>query len=185
MIIDVHAHAASEDFIRETASKPSYGMPYEVRPDGSYATRGYGEMDRLMWDLDGRLESLERRGIDLQLISPSPRTISDDKHVIGIEIARLMNRETANLVKRGGGRLAGMGVIPLGEPAKAADEIRRAVGEYGFQGVCMPRRRLASRSTCRYLRTYGGRWRNSGCLFSCMRRPRSRARHSASTPSTQ
>ena len=39
MIIDVHAHAASEDFIRETASKSSYG---EVRPDGSYATRGYG-----------------------------------------------------------------------------------------------------------------------------------------------
>ena len=138
MIIDVHAHAASEDFIRETASKPSYGMPYEVRPDGSYATRGYGEMDRLMWDLDGRLESLDRRGIDLQLISPSPRTISDDKHVIGVEIARLMNRETANLVKRGGRRLGGMGVIPLGEPEKAADEIRRAVGEYGFQGACIP-----------------------------------------------
>ena len=66
-------------------------MPCEVRPDGSYATRGYGEMDRLMWALDGRLESLERRGIDLQLISPSPRAISDDKQVIGVEIARLMN----------------------------------------------------------------------------------------------
>ena len=65
MIVDVHAHAASEDFIRETAAKPSYGMPYEVRADGSYATRGYGEMDRLMWDLDGRLENLHRRGIDL------------------------------------------------------------------------------------------------------------------------
>src|SRR5262245_52246915 len=133
MIIDVHAHAASEDFIRETASKPSYGMPYEVRPDGSYATRGYGEMDRLMWDLDGRLERLERRGIDLQLISPSPRTISDDKHVIGIEIARLMNRETASLVKRGGGRLADMWVIPLSGPSRAA------------VGV-VPRRRNASSS---------------------------------------
>jgi aminocarboxymuconate-semialdehyde decarboxylase len=138
MIVDVHAHAASEDFIRETAARPSYGMPYEVRPDGSYATRGYGEMDRLMWDLDGRLESLRRRGIDLQLISPSPRTISDHAHVVGVEIARLMNRETANLVKRGGGRLGGMGVLPLEEPEKAADEIRRAVGEYGFRGACMP-----------------------------------------------
>src|SRR5262249_14740545 len=138
MIVDVHAHAASEDFIRKTAAKPSYGMPYEVRPDGSYAIRGYGEMDRLMWDLDGRLESLDRRGIDLQLISPSPRTISDHERVIGVEIARLMNHETANLVKRGGGRLGGMGVVPLGEPEKAADEIRRGVGEYGFQGVCIP-----------------------------------------------
>jgi aminocarboxymuconate-semialdehyde decarboxylase len=138
MIVDVHAHAASEDFIREVAAKPGYGIPYEVRPDGGYATRGYGEMDRLMWDLDGRLESLARRRIDLQLISPSPRTISDDKRVIGVEVARLMNRETAALVKRGAGRLGGMGVLPLGEPKKAADEIRRAVGEYGFRGVCLP-----------------------------------------------
>src|SRR5262249_7468862 len=171
-----------------------------------------GEMDRLMWDLDGRLERLDRRGIDLQLISPSPRAISDDKHVIGVEIARLMNRETANLVKRGGGRLAGMGVIPLGEPEKAADEVRRAVGEYGFPGVSMatgaawrsprvrpvggwgntafkasacPRRGLVGRATCRCSRMYGVRWRNSVYLFSCMRRPRSHARRSASIPSTR
>jgi aminocarboxymuconate-semialdehyde decarboxylase len=138
MIVDVHAHAASEDFIRITAANPSYGMPYEVRPDGSYATRGYGDMDRLMWDLDGRLERLERAGIDLQLVSPSPRAISGQDHVIGVEIARLMNRETANLVKRGGGRLAGMGVVPLASPERAGDELRRAIGEYGFQGVCLP-----------------------------------------------
>jgi aminocarboxymuconate-semialdehyde decarboxylase len=138
MIVDVHAHAASEDFIRVTAANPSYGMPYEVRPDGSYATRGYGEMDRLMWDLEGRLERLERSGIDLQLVSPSPRAISGREHVIGVEVARLMNRETANLVKRGRGRLAGMGVVPLLEPQSAAAELRVAIKEYGFQGVCLP-----------------------------------------------
>jgi len=33
-------------------------------------------MDRLMWDLDRQLESLARREIDLQLISPSPLAIS-------------------------------------------------------------------------------------------------------------
>src|SRR6202048_1003232 len=119
MIVDVHAHAASEDFIRVTAANPSYGMPYEVRPDGSYAPRGYGEMDRLMWDLEGRLERLERSGIDLQLVSPSPRAISGREHVIGVEVARLMNRETANLVKRGRGRLAGVGGGPLLDTQRA------------------------------------------------------------------
>src|SRR5437773_12038388 len=108
MIVDVHAHAASEDFIRETAAKPSYGMPYEVRPDGSYATRGYGEMDRLMWDLDGRLKILDRRGIDLLLISPSPPAISDDEHIISVDIPRLLNREPRHPVKRGVARLAVM-----------------------------------------------------------------------------
>jgi len=138
MIIDVHAHVASEDFIRATAARPDYGLPYEVRPDGSYFTRGYGEMERMMWDVDARLESLARRSIDLQLVSPSPRTLSDHARAIGVEVARLMNRETANLVKRGGGRIAGMGVLPLGEPDKAADELRRAVGEYGFRSACIP-----------------------------------------------
>ena len=178
MIVDVHAHAASEDFIRETAAKPSYGMPYEVRADGSYATRGYGEMDRLMWDLDGRLENLHRRGIDLQLISPSPRTISDHAHVIGTEIARLMNRETANLVKRGGGRLGGMAVVP---PTRSAGRS----GSTAFREPAYPRRRRAGRSTCRRSRAYGTRWRSWVCSSSCMRQQRSHASRSASTPSTR
>ena len=100
MIVDVHAHAASEDFIRITAANPGYGMPYEIRPDGSYATRGYGEMDRLMWDLEGRLERLERSGIDLQLVSPSPRAISGEDHVIGVKVARLEDFQQADLIQR-------------------------------------------------------------------------------------
>ena len=138
MIIDVHAHAVSEDFIRRTAARPDYGLPYEIRPDGGYLTRGYGETERMLWDVDARLESLERRGIDLQLVSPSPRTLSDHQRAIGVEIARLMNRDTAELVKRGGGRLAGMAVLPLGEPDKAPDELRRAIGEYGFRCALIP-----------------------------------------------
>jgi aminocarboxymuconate-semialdehyde decarboxylase len=138
MIVDVHAHAAPEGFIRQTAHEPRYGMPYEVRPDNSYAIRGYGEMDRLLWDLDGRLDSLQRRGIDLQLVSPVPRILSDYRNGIGVDAARLANRETANLVKHGGRRLAGLGCIPLDDPKKAIDELRRAVGEHGFRGLCLP-----------------------------------------------
>src|SRR5262249_55838546 len=111
---------------------------YEVRPDGSYLTRGYGETERMLWDIDARLESLDRRGIDLQLVSPSPRTLSDHQRAIGVEIARLMNRDTAELVRRGGGRLGVTAFLPWGEQAKAPDELRRAIGEYGFRCVLMP-----------------------------------------------
>jgi hypothetical protein len=44
MIVDVHAHAVSEDFIRVTAANPSYGTPYEVRPTAAMppaATAGW------------------------------------------------------------------------------------------------------------------------------------------------
>lgn len=138
MIVDVHAHALSEDFVRETARHPSRGIPYEILPDGNYFIRGYGVMDRLMWDLEGRLESLERRGIDLQLVAPPPPVVSNQHRVIGVELARILNKETAKLVDRGAGRLGGLAVIPLGEPRSAAEEIRRAVGEHGFRGAAIP-----------------------------------------------
>lgn len=95
-------------------------------------------MDRLMWDLDGRLESLERRGIDLQLVAPPPPVVSNQHRAANVELARILNRETAKIVQRGAGRLGGLAVIPLGEPGSAADEVRRAVGEYGFRGAAMP-----------------------------------------------
>lgn len=138
MIVDVHAHALSEDFIREAARDPARDIPYEILADGNYFIRGYGVMDRLMWDLEGRLESLARRGIDLQLVAPPPPVVANQHRVAGVELTRRLNRETAKLVGRGGGRLGGLVVVPLGEPQAAAEEIRRAVGDYGFRGAAMP-----------------------------------------------
>src|SRR5262249_33194321 len=63
---------------------------------------------------------------------------SADKPVWGTETGGRMKGKRASRARGGGGGLGGRGVTPRGEPAKAADEIRRTVGEYGFQGVCMP-----------------------------------------------
>ena len=40
MIVDVHAHAMSEDFIREAARNPRPGAHYEVMPDGKARSTG-------------------------------------------------------------------------------------------------------------------------------------------------
>lgn len=137
MIVDVHAHAMSEDLIREAARTPRPGAHYEILPDGNYFIRGYGVMDRLMWDLEGRLESLERRGIDLQLIAPPPPILANQHGAVGAEIAIRMNQETAKLVARGGGRLGGLVALPLGAPETAPEVIRRAVGDHGFKGAAI------------------------------------------------
>ena len=136
MIIDVHAHGLHEQFIRHMAAKPGDGMDVEVAGDGRYRTP-QGELERLVYDVAGRVESLERRGVALQLLSPPPGLISNPQWAANAEFARLLNGSTAKLVAEAGGRLAGLAAVALGEPDRAADELRRAVDTYGFPGAAI------------------------------------------------
>lgn len=135
MLIDVHAHALSEDFIREMAATPGLGLPVESVGPHRYRVQGYGALDHLLYDLDGRLESLARRDVRLQLVGPPPPLVSNGGRAASVDLARRINRSTAWVVANGQGRIGGLAVPPLGEPEDAADELRRAVDEHGFLGV--------------------------------------------------
>ncbi len=129
MIIDVHAHALKRESLIELGFK-ALGKDEYVYPSWSP-----GPLDKLVYDIEARLESLKERGIDLQLVGPPPRLISNRNKVLNVEFCRLLNKNTAELVEESGGRLGGMAVPALGEPGKAAEELRRSVGEYGFKGA--------------------------------------------------
>jgi aminocarboxymuconate-semialdehyde decarboxylase len=139
MIVDVHAHALDEAFLFDLSRKPAFGLATEPDGQGGYilTTGGvrYGRVDPLVHDLQTRVESLEARRVDTQLISPLLNVVSWAGGAAGAELCRLVNKQTAALVSQGEGRLGGMVSPPLGEPEQAADEIRRAVDTYGFRGA--------------------------------------------------
>jgi len=135
MLVDVHAHGFSEPFVRQMAETPGLGFPLQATGPRSFHLPGYGTFDPLLYDLEARLESLKRRGVTLQLISPSPSIISNGPKVVTLEETRLLNESTAWMVANGEGRLAGLAVPALGDPALAADELRRAVEQHGFAGA--------------------------------------------------
>lgn len=137
MIIDVHAHGLSEEFVIEMANTPNLGLPVEVAGPHQYRVAGYGILDPLIYDLGGRLESLRRRSIALQLVGPPPPLVSNGARAASVDLARRINRSTDWMVQNGEGLIGGLAVAPLGEPEAAADELRRAVGEHGFIGVAM------------------------------------------------
>jgi aminocarboxymuconate-semialdehyde decarboxylase len=137
MIIDVHAHGLSEEFVLEMANTPNMGLPVEVAGPHQYRVAGYGTLDPLIYDLEGRLESLRRRSIALQLVGPPPPLVSNGARAASVELARRINHSTSWLVANGEGRIGGLAVAPLGEPEFAADELRRAIDEHGFIGVAM------------------------------------------------
>lgn len=137
MLIDVHAHALSEAFTLQMANTAGLGLPLQVAGPRKYHLSGYGPLDSLIYDLEGRLESLKRRNVTLQLVGPPPPMISNGDKAADVELARLINQSTAWVVENGENRIGGLVVPPVGDPARAADEIRRAVEMHGFVGVAL------------------------------------------------
>lgn len=130
MLIDVHAHALSQEFLTS--------MGVNKDENGEFVFPGYGLIDKLLYDLDARLENLKARGVDLQIIAPPPNLLSDIETAPDVEFSQLLNSHTAKLIDESNGLLAGLAVAPLGVPVNAVDELKRAINDYGFVGLALP-----------------------------------------------
>jgi aminocarboxymuconate-semialdehyde decarboxylase len=87
-------------------------------------------------DLDGRLRDMDAMGIDIQVVAPAPMQCYysiDPK--IAAEAHELANEGVAAYVARQPDRFAGIGVVTLQEPARAAEELERAMKVHGLKGV--------------------------------------------------
>ena len=58
MIVDVHAHGLSEDFIVEAAGDPRRGWRVEIAAPRQYIAADYGPLDSLLYDVEGRLSPI-------------------------------------------------------------------------------------------------------------------------------
>lgn len=137
MIVDVHAHLLEADFLESLVRTPNDIFRIEKTATG-YATPGYGELDPLLHNLDGRLANLERRGVALQLVASPPPLWSRPGFAPSIDQARFLNAATRRAIGRSGGRLRGLVVLPLGEPDAVVNELRRALDTGDFAGVALP-----------------------------------------------
>ena len=135
MIIDVHAHALTRDFLAELAREKAFGI--ETKGNG-FGFGGYGPLDPLLFDVEDAAKSLVTRDITLQLVSPPPRIVSHAGWGADRVFARRLNRQTADFVKQAGSRHGGLAVPALTEPEHAVAEICRALDEDGLTGVALP-----------------------------------------------
>lgn len=89
-----------------------------------------------LWSLEHRLSELNACSIGRQLISPTPIMITywADPAETAI-FARAVNNSLATHVAAAGGRLAGLGTVPLQDVGAAVTELRRIVGELGLHGA--------------------------------------------------
>lgn len=77
-----------------------------------------------------RLESMDKGGVTLQVVSHAPNTIALD-----LSTCVKVNDELSSLVGTNPGRFAGFATLPMAEPESAAKELRRCVEEHKFLGA--------------------------------------------------
>ncbi len=142
-MIDLHAHVVLEQALGAAGvhgpeldeGDLGTGRPPCFRV-GGYVLEGVRYRGTAFMDVDRRIERMDALGIDLQVLSPNPLTFfhhieADD----AVAFCRAHNDGMAELVGGHPTRLRGLAQLPLQDPRRATDELRRAVAELGLIGA--------------------------------------------------
>jgi aminocarboxymuconate-semialdehyde decarboxylase len=139
MVIDVHAHAIVPAAMAIVADDPRFqadrAAEARLLGEASAATQRklIERVGGLLTDLDARLEAMDRQGVDVQLVSPSPAHYCDWADVgLAAKIARTVNEGIAQLAAARPQRIQGLGFAPLHVSEAALVE---AVTDLGLRGV--------------------------------------------------
>ncbi|KAA0092799.1 amidohydrolase [Mycolicibacterium sp. P1-18] len=82
-----------------------------------------------------RLAHMDSAGIDVQVVSHGANSPGNLAHPDAVELCRTVNDALAQQISEHPTRFRGFATLPLYDPAKAADELRRCVEELGFVGA--------------------------------------------------
>ncbi|WP_326673885.1 amidohydrolase family protein [Streptomyces sp. NBC_01257] len=139
--VDVHAHVLLPEVEALVAGLPGLAGARELdaRRNGAQALAVSGPMVReripALTDAAVRLAAMDRQGVDVQLVSPSPSHYHywADEETAG-KVCRLANEATAAHCAAAPDRLRGLGLVPLQHPHLAVEALDDALGR-GLLGI--------------------------------------------------
>jgi len=138
-MIDFHSHVIPESIIAAMRRDPErYATRVEEADGKRYLVRGKLRLELLaeFSVAEAKLEAMDRKGIEISVISPGPQVffygLPENQ---GIEAARLVNDGIAAMVAKNPARLRGMATLPMQHPEAAVAEMERVAREYGFKGI--------------------------------------------------
>ena len=139
--IDAHAHVVPENFPAYVGSKaptdwPSMAPAHECHRSVMISGKLYRTVSDRCWDTGKRLADLEEMGLALQVVSPMPELLSYWMPAADAQqLLRFTNDEIARMSGESGGRIAGLGAVPLQDLDLALRELEHVVTTLGFPGV--------------------------------------------------
>ncbi len=139
-LIDVHTHVVPREFPPNpspatNARWPCMCMRGDRRATIEIGGQPFRELDARSWDVEARLETMDRDGVAAQVLSPMPELLSYwFEPADALAMVRHVNGTLAEMVARGNGRFHALGMVPLQAPELAAAELSR-LRDDGFAGV--------------------------------------------------
>jgi aminocarboxymuconate-semialdehyde decarboxylase len=140
MRIDIHSHVIPARIVDQIESNPTeFAARVEGKAEARKVIHEQGYVYPLFaefHDPEAKLESMDRKGIDVSVISPAPPMFYYWADVdLALKTARLVNDGVADMVAAKPSRLRGMATIPMQHPDAAIAEMERVVGAYGFKAI--------------------------------------------------
>ena len=138
--IDTHTHILTE----ETAallSTEAPTVPVTITPiDAESALLdvggvAYKPFPRGGFDIARRLRDMDAAGVDVHVLSVAPQTyLYNQEPARGAALAAIQNDQIARHIAAHPDRFMGIATLPLQDPKRAADELKRAVSKLGLAG---------------------------------------------------
>lgn len=140
MKIDVHAHLFPKEYYAEVQR---LGMPFEFSTDPlgqkilRYKGARFHRVSPRNWDIDERLKAMDQVGVDIQVLSLSSPNVyyTDDDN--SRALAHLVNDRLAQIAREHPDRFMTFASIPMGKADYAVQELNRAIGDLGMNGVIL------------------------------------------------
>jgi aminocarboxymuconate-semialdehyde decarboxylase len=108
------------------------GLNRRIVHDQGYAYPLFQEF----FDYEAKLESMDRKGIEVAAVSPAPPMFYYWAGVdLAVEVAALVNDGVADMVAAKPDRLRGMATVPMQHADAAVAELERVVRDYGFRAI--------------------------------------------------
>jgi aminocarboxymuconate-semialdehyde decarboxylase len=139
--IDIHCHLLTPKAEEMVANA---GLSMDWQPRHQFANELTRETNReqsrrtrvQFTSIEKRLEDMDLMGIDIQAITPSPaQTFYSVPADLGIETARVINDNIADICGRHPDRFVGLGTVPFQAPELAVAELERLHKSLGLRGI--------------------------------------------------
>lgn len=143
-VVDVHAHVVVPEVYAKTSPYSIFTrLPSGVSDDVRQAAAARGQrVIAEMADYTDRLATMDRMGVDIQVLSPSLVHQNTDFAApeAALALCRQANDALAAGVRTARDRFLGLGMVPLHAPEIAAEEVTRCINDLQLSGVTISTR---------------------------------------------
>ncbi len=136
--IDTHTHILTQE---TAALLTKAGVKITITPmDGENAALDvagtvYRPFATGGFDIPRRLRDMDATGVDVHVLSATPQTyLYSQEPALAATLSAIQNDQMAKHIAAHPGRFSGIATLPMQDPKRAADELRRAMTKLGLKG---------------------------------------------------